>query len=128
MFAFDGAEYVTGVEEPATSERGGRILADLDTDPIYRELCRAHGTFRARLTPKPWRLPGIRAPRGRWPFPDEDAERRFRHWLAGYENAAAGYAVCRMLAAHGRAPSTSDEQILRRHDERTGVHTRLPLA
>jgi hypothetical protein len=53
--------FVTGIEEPASSARGGQVLAKLGADPIYRELCRAHGTVRARLTPKPWRLPGLRA-------------------------------------------------------------------
>lgn len=120
--------FVTGVEEPTSSARGGQILAELGADRIYRELCRAHGTFRARLTPKPWRLPGIRAPRERWPYTDGDAERRFQRWLARYEAAARGYAVCRLLAVHGPEPSTLDGRIMRLHDERTGVHTTLPLA
>ncbi|GAA0946913.1 hypothetical protein [Virgisporangium aurantiacum] len=120
--------FVTGVEEPTASARGGQILAELGADPVYRELCRAHGTFRARLTPKPWRLPGTKAPNERWPYADGNAERRFQHWLARYEAAAAGYAVCRLLAVHGPAPSTVDEQIIRLHDERTGVQTTRPLA
>jgi hypothetical protein len=120
--------FVAGVEEPASSARAGQILAELNADPVYRELCRAHGTFRARLTPKPWRLPGIRAPRERWPYEDANAEQRFQRWLARYEAAAQGYAVCRLLEAHGPAPSTLDERIIQLHDERTGVHTPLPLA
>lgn len=120
--------FVTGVEEPASSDRGSRILAELDADPIYRELCRAHGTFRARLTPKPWRLPGLNAPRQRWPYADGDTERRFLQWLERYEAAARAYAVCRPLAHHGPALSTVDEQIVRLHDERTGARTALPLA
>jgi hypothetical protein len=120
--------FVTGVEEPTSSARGGEILAELGADPIYRELCRAHGSFRARLTPKPWRLPGISAPRERWPFADDHTERRFQRWLARYEAAAAGYAVCRLLDVHGPAPSTLDEHIIRLHDERTRVGVPLPLA
>jgi hypothetical protein len=126
--AFGLRVFVTGVEEPTSSARGGQILTELGADPIYRELCRAHGTFRARLTPKPWRLPGIVAPTQRWPYPNDNAERLFQRWLARYEAAARGYAVCRRLAAHGPAPSTLDERILQLHDERTGVHTGLPLA
>ncbi len=115
--------FVTGVEEPTSSARGAQILAELDADPIYRELCRAHGTFRARLTPKPWRLPGLKAPQERWPYTDG-----FQQWLDRYENAARSYAVCRLLNAWGPAPSTVDEQILRLHDERTGARLPLPLA
>jgi hypothetical protein len=118
--------FVTGVEEPTSSARGGHILAELGADPVYRELCRAHGTFRARLTPKPWRLPGISAPVDNWPY--GSGEPRFQRWLARYVAAAQGYAVCRLLEAHGPAPSTLDETIIRLHDERTRVHIPLPLA
>lgn len=117
--------FVTGTDEPASSDRGSQILVELDADPIYRELCRAHGTFRARLTPKPWRLPGFRAPGQQWPYPDEP---RFLRWLERYEAAAQAYAVCRPLARHGPELSTLDEQILRLHDERTRAWTGLPLA
>ncbi|GIH05426.1 hypothetical protein Rhe02_34930 [Rhizocola hellebori] len=120
--------FVTGVSEPATSAHGAQILAELDTDPIYRELCRTHGTFRARLTPKPWRLPGLKAPRDRWPFLDDGAQRRFQRWLDTYEADARDYAVCRRLAAHGPAPSALEAQIIGFHDDRTRVAAALPLA
>jgi hypothetical protein len=120
--------FVTGVAEPATSYEGAQILTDLGTDPIYRELCRTHGTFRARLTPKPWRLPRLKAPRDRWPFQTYEAEDRFQRWLANYDAASRGYAVCRRLAAHGPAPSTLETQLIRRHDDRTRATASLPLA
>lgn len=120
--------FVTGISSPATSAVGDQVLADLDADPIYRELCRANETFRARLTPKPWRLPGLKAPRDRWPFPDDRAERRFERWLTSYSAASTGYAVCRRLAAYGPPPSSLEAQILALHDDRTRVSTPLPLA
>ena len=120
--------FVTGVDEPTSSARGEQILVELDTDPVYRELCRAHGTFRARLTPKPWRLPGLKAPRDRWPFADSSSEVRFQRWLADYEVAARDYAVCRRLATHGPTPSTLEAQIIELHDVRVRVSAPLPLA
>jgi hypothetical protein len=120
--------FVTGVLEPATSADGERILTEMGADPVYRELCRAHGTFRARLTPKPWRLPGLRAPSGQWPHAEGRAERRFQRWLAKYEAAARDYAVCRRLAAHGFAPSGLAAQVIQLHDDRTKVATTLHLA
>lgn len=122
--------FVTGVAEPTTSE-GERILADLGADPLYRELCRTHGTFRARLTPKPWRLSLMRGPGYawyRWPFASRWAEREYRRWLDRYEAAADGYAVCRLLASHGPAPSEFEARIIQRHDERTGALSPFPLA
>ncbi|WP_020521486.1 hypothetical protein [Catelliglobosispora koreensis] len=120
--------FVTGVSEPTTSAQGESILVELGADPIYRELCRTHGTFRARLTPKPWRLPGFKAPGDRWPFADSRSERRFQRWLDDYEAASRGYAVCRRLAAYGRAPSVWEAHIIQRHDDRALVQTVLPLA
>lgn len=120
--------FVTGVVEPASSAQGEQILAELGADPIYRELCRTHGMFRARLTPKPWRLPRMAAPHGRWPYEHPRAERRFQEWLARYENAAREYAVCRWLATHGPAPSTLEAQIIELHDDRTRARIPLPLA
>jgi hypothetical protein len=120
--------FVTGVVAPAASAQGQDILTELGADPIYRELCRAHGTFRARLTPKPWRLPRMRGPHGRWPYEEGRAERRFQQWLTEYEAAARGYAVCRRLLSRGPAPSTLEAQIIRLHDDRTRVGESLPLA
>jgi hypothetical protein len=120
--------FVAGVGQPATSAQGEQILADLGADPIYRELCRTHGTFRARLTPKPWRLPRMKAPRDRWPYESSRAESRFQRWLSDYDAAARDYAVCRKLSAYGQAPSALEAQILRLHDDRTRVATALPLA
>jgi len=119
--------FVTGFDDPI-SEAGMQVLKELGTDRIYRELCRTHGTFRARLTPKPWRLPRMRAPQGIWPFVTEGHERRFNRWLASYEEAVRGYAVCRRLATHGPDPSPFAAEIIRLHDERTRVGVALPLA
>jgi hypothetical protein len=120
--------FVTGLGEHVPPADADRILAELGADPIYRELCRTHGTFRARLTPKPWRLPRMKAPTDRWPFATDEAEGRFRRWLAGYESAARDYAVCRRLATHGAAPSAWEAHIIRHHDDRTRVSANLPLA
>jgi hypothetical protein len=120
--------FVTGIDDPVSSAHGEQVLAELGADPIYRELCRTHGTFRARLTPKPWRLPGMKAPLERWPFSSYGDERRFQDWLAEYEAVAQQYAVCRRLATHGPPPSTLEAEIIRLHDDRTRVSTPLPLA
>ncbi len=38
--------------DPATH----RVMSSLYVDPLYSRLCQFQGTFRARLTPKPWRV------------------------------------------------------------------------
>src|SRR5690606_21189777 len=111
-----------------TSATGEQILADLGADPIYRELCRTHGMFRARLTPKPWRLPRIKAPAGRWPYETARAERRFEQWLSAYTAASAGYAVCQLVATYGPEPSPVEQRVIDLHDDRTRAQAALPLA
>jgi hypothetical protein len=119
--------FVTGIAEP-TSAAGDEILAELGADPIYRELCRTHGMFRARLTPKPWRLPGMKAPAGRWPYETARAERRFQQWLTAYTTASAGYAACQLVATYGLAPSPVEQRVIQLHDDRTRAQASLPLA
>jgi len=119
--------FVTGLAEP-TSAAGDDILAELGADPIYRELCRTHGMFRARLTPKPWRLPGMKAPAGRWPYETARAERQFQQWLNAYTSASAGYAACQLVATYGPAPSTVEHNVIQLHDSRTRAAASLPLA
>ncbi len=51
----------SGLHEPA-SDRAEALLGALGCDPLYVRLCRAQQSFRARLTPKPWRCGIVGAP------------------------------------------------------------------
>lgn len=46
-----------------------KLMGMLGADPRYVRLCRTQASFRARLTPKPWRC-GLPRPPGRWPWTD----------------------------------------------------------
>lgn len=83
--------------EPGSAEVEG-VLEELGSDAMYRRLTRKQETFRARLTPKPWRV-GVARPPHRWPFEDEQAESEYRQWLEGYERASAGHGVCELVEA-----------------------------
>ena len=56
------------------SESCEKLMQRLGADPLYRVLCRAQACFRARLTPKPWRVPG--SPRVRLYRPPAQGEPR----------------------------------------------------
>ncbi len=92
------------------------MLQSLGSDPLYRKLTRKQECFRARLSPKPWRI-GCFAPPIGYPWLDSQTERRYRDWLKGYEAKSSGRAVCRLLKEYG---SVSDEPAIRlviaRHD------------
>lgn len=103
----------------------------LDADPIYVRMCRNQHCFRARLSPKPWRI-GIREhirPRpGYWPVKEEHLPARQR-WIAAYEEKAQGYAACRFLERLGSPVTHPTADALRIiHDELCQAETALPLA
>ena len=75
--------------EPAVAE----FFRALGTDPIYVQMCLRQNCFRARVSPKPWRI-GIgqhMKPVGVWPVdPNRLPERR--QWIEAYERVSKGYA------------------------------------
>lgn len=90
----------------------------LGCDPLYVKLCRAQKSFRARLTPKPWRIKAS-APPVRFPYPD-DKVGTMKRWVAGYDTASAKWATCRFLKAVGNAEVNREvQQIIDVHDANT---------
>jgi hypothetical protein len=102
----------------------------LGTDPIYVRMCLRQQCFRARVSPKPWRI-GISRhlrPTGVWPIdPSRLPERR--QWIENYEQAATNYASCRFIEGLGSGvihPEVSDVQQI--HDELCQANRALPIA
>lgn len=104
----------------------------LTTDPVYVQMCRNQRCFRARVSPKPWRI-GIQQhlrPRpGYWPIKPEHLPLRHR-WVKAYENKAEGFASCRFLESLGRTEVTHPEAVSIQtiHDDLCRAHGGLPLA
>ena len=104
------------------------LMEAAGADPTFVQLCRAQKSFRARLTPKPWRC-GQRVPPGQHPREDAGLQREFARWLEGYERACAPLAVCRFVEQVGWGRIHEDlRPILDRHDARTRASEPLPLA
>ncbi|HET8617188.1 MAG TPA: hypothetical protein VFL94_16830 [Actinomycetales bacterium] len=120
---------VTGSGAPPSSELARRILTELGSDPLYVELCTQHDTYRARLTPKPWRA-GWRAPSVRWPYESQGARGEFAAWLSGYERASHDRSTCRLIATYGPQPlpGSADAAIVTLHDDVTRASDGTPLA
>lgn len=107
------------------------FFAAVGTDRQYVRMCARQRCFRARLTPKPWRIgiPGHLRPRpGVWPVrPERRAERAA--WIAAYEEAARGHAACRHLCALGGGdPDPRVQRVVALHDELSRAHSGLPIA
>jgi hypothetical protein len=97
-------------------------------DSDFVSLCRIQNSFRARLTPKPWRC-GSRRPPNMFPRQAAEARWRFSRWLSQYENACRDRATCRFLEHVGPA-AVHDRiaPIVELHDRVTKAHIDLPLA
>lgn len=113
--------------DPASTDTRA-VLEALDCDPMYVKLCQTQQSFRARLTPKPWRCrahnPGVS-----YPFENAGAQRRFEQWLATYESKTPAYATCAFVAEMGRARCLPEmEPLVELHDELTGAKSGRPLA
>lgn len=93
------------------------IFQKTGADKLYQQLCKAQQCFRARLTPKPWRL-GLKQPP--YPFPRERSEQQasFERWLDTYQKKSVNLSVCRTVEDLGRATTTEGiEQIINLHDQ-----------
>jgi len=103
----------------------------LSADRVYVRMCQRQRCFRARVSPKPWRIgmPAHIKPRpGVWPVKPERMPDR-QNWIAKYEQAAGQYASCHFVAALGGSPVDPEAravQIL--HDDLCRAGTTLPLA
>jgi hypothetical protein len=119
---------VTSTRLPAGPGPGEALLQAFGADPLYVRLCRLQESFRARLTPKPWRC-GLRLPPAAFPFETPQAQSQARTWEAEYAAASARYATCRYVATVGggtMAPGL--EELIRYHDQETRATAELPLA
>jgi hypothetical protein len=116
--------------DPSGDKAQGFMKA-IGGDPLYALMCRNQKCFRARLSPKPWRI-GIQEhlrPRpGVWPIAENRMSDR-RRWVRNYESEASGYAACRFVKTIGkRRTSRKCEEVRRVHDDLCKADTDLPIA
>jgi hypothetical protein len=109
-----------------TSDEVRELFKRLKADPCYARLCRVQECYRARLSPKPWRI-GVGNPPGVIKYGTDAAN--FMQWNDAYQKASMQHAVCKLLTTLGTAPPTEDAaRVIDLHDAATGVGSELPLA
>jgi len=113
--------------EPAVAE----CFAALDTDPIYARMCLNQQCFRARVSPKPWRIginQHLRPRPGVWPVaPDHMATRAA--WIAKYDAAATSFAACEWVESIGSGIMHPDVRLVQElHDGLCNANRKFPLA
>ena len=111
-----------------TGREAADMLRAFNSDPLYIRLCQAQQCFRARLTPKPWRI-DMSGPPAQYPFEDTASESRYRQWQQRYEQTITKYAACRLIRQIGPQQVHPEvEPILTLHDQTAGVTANRALA
>jgi len=119
---------VTNLAQTATDETSLALLREFGSDPLYIHLCKQQESFRARLTPKPWRMK-MWEPPVTYPLQTTQEQQRFDRWNADYVAASARFATCRFIRAIGDSdPVPSFRELIDFHDEQTKAQISLPLA
>jgi hypothetical protein len=112
-------------------EKANTALKELNTDKRFATLCALQACFRARVSPKYWRMgykPKDHLPKSKWPFPPEHLPRR-SEWVAGYDAVAARFASCRFVERLGSHSVHPDAEWVRAlHDRLCQSDSLLPLA
>jgi len=111
-----------------TSAETEAMLREFGSDALYIRLCKLQESFRARLTPKPWRF-GLVQPPFPFPFSSAKEEAMVREWEAKYAAKSAAFATCKFLGAFGSGGvETGFDELVQVHDHETKATSGLPLA
>ncbi len=114
-------------DEPAVTE----FFRALGTDPIYVTMCQRQRCFRARVSPKPWRIgiaSHLKPSPGIWPVRPEALPAR-REWIRAYDDKSAAFSSCQFVEELGRGQVNPAVQIFQRiHDLLARAESGLPTA
>ena len=105
-----------------------KVFDELEVDPLYRKLCITQKSFRARLSPKPYRCSYYRCP-VRWPWSSPEEQQEFKSWEIEYAESCESVATCMFLSKLGSQQIPPEiERIIQVHDQKTKAMTKQPLA
>ena len=105
-----------------------KVLTALGCDARYQQLCKVQKSFRARLTPKPFRC-GCDNPPVSFPYDGAERETLMSRWITSYQQTASRFATCQFLSDIGTgAPSSAIAALIAEHDAQTKAASGLPLA
>jgi hypothetical protein len=107
------------------------LFSALHTDPIYVAMCQRQQCFRARVSPKPWRMgvdAHIKPARAVWPVTAEALAKR-KAWVDVYHQKASSYSSCRFLRELGGGTTCERvNRVVELHDKLCRAQDNLPIA
>ena len=100
-----------------------KMMKMLNADWMFTIMCQKQSCYRARLTPKPYRMK-IKSIKYKWPMTPSEYESA-RGWVAEYEKESELYSTVRLVKEYGT--SLVDNHIVKIHDgmTRMGISSKL---
>lgn len=112
----------------ANGKEAQLLFEAIKADPHYVQMCKNQNCFRARISPKPWRIGMNRLRLGIWPVDPQDLAIR-EAWVREYEQHAKHYASCRFVEQFGsQIVNAKAKQVQLLHDQYCKSGTHLDLA
>ncbi len=102
----------------------------IGTDRYYAKMCKNQKCFRARVSPKPWRMgiERIKSGSGVWPVKSKWLRSR-QQWVRQYEYESRKFSSCTYVESLGAQKlDIKAERVRAIHDEYSQAGRRLPLA
>ena len=100
------------------------IMSQFRSDYTYANMCIKQRCYRARLTPKPWRVK-LKALKAIFPFRTVEEDIKHNEWVDKYHRISEKYAACRLMESFG---NTKTDKALDYHDKFCKALSNLPLA
>ncbi|MCH7316089.1 hypothetical protein [Acinetobacter sp. ANC 3882] len=110
------------------SDEAQSLFNAIKADPNYVRMCKNQNCFRARISPKPWRIGVNRLRLGVWPVSEERLAIR-ENWVLDYQKRAENYASCKFVAQLGsQTIHAKAKRVQSIHDQYCKSDTRLDIA
>ncbi len=106
------------------SNESDKMMRAFSADYLYKRLCKKQNCYRARLTPKPFRI-DVKGIRIIFPKKDPIQEKRITKWIEEYNSKSKNFSSCKLIFKHGRSTTN---RIIEYHDQKTNALTDYELA
>jgi len=106
------------------SDESKKIMRQFYADYTYASMCIKQNCYRARLTPKPWRIK-VKRPKIVFPFRTPEQEKIHAEWVENYQTKSEQFAACRFIKAYGKEMPS---KVVQYHDHFCKALTDMQLA
>ena len=115
---------VTNKDFNPRSKESRRMMNDFNSDYLYRWLCVKQNCYRARLTPKPYRIKQ-KAIKVVFPNRNNEEQATLTNWIKEYEQKSSRFSTCQLVNQFGEVKMNP---VIEYHDKLTGIKWPKKLA